>query len=34
MLKNLGCGRNETREQFEKTGQEHNPDQTKMMTLV
>jgi amidophosphoribosyltransferase len=32
LLKELGCGRNETRESFEK--QENNPEQTKMMALV
>lgn len=33
LLKSLGCGRNETREAFEKES-ESNPDQTKMIALV
>jgi len=35
LLKELGCGRNATREAFvEQTGREENPDQFKMMSLV
>lgn len=33
LLKDLGCGRNETRDSFEKQ-ESGNPDQTKMMALV
>ena len=33
LLKQLGCGRNETRDQF-KGDESSNPDQTKMMSLV
>ncbi len=33
LLRSLGCGRNETREAYEKQA-EGNPDQTKMMALV
>ncbi len=33
LLKSMGCGRNETRDQFNRD-EERNPDQTKMMALV
>ncbi len=34
LLKQMGCGRNETRDSFEKEENSDNPDQTKMMSLV
>ena len=35
LLKDLGCGRNATREAFDQeTAKEENPDQFKMMSLV
>jgi amidophosphoribosyltransferase len=34
MLHDLGCGRNETRESFNRGESDVNPDQTKMMALV
>ena len=34
LLKDLGCGRNETREAFDKQEESASPDQHRMMTLV
>lgn len=34
LLKKIGCGRNETREEFNREDTEFNPDQTKMISLV